>query len=130
MSQVVFSMVKTVHFVMRSWFVAANVTMTNFCVSATNSNAKAPNSTAKPTNSIAKPTNSIANGPNSVAKATNSTANGTKSTAKPTSSTAKTYNIFTITLLSQPFLDHHVLIHIFHYGFLGCTLFCSLAILD
>jgi len=77
-------MVKIVHLVMRSWFVAANVTRTNFCASAMNSNAKAPNS-------IAKPTNSIANRPNLIAKATNSTANGTKSTTKPTNSIAKTY---------------------------------------
>ena len=85
MSQVVFSMVKTVHLVMRSWFVAANVTMTNLCANATNSNAKAPNSTAKPTNSIAK--------------ATNSTANRTNSTAKLTNSIAKTCNIPAVHML-------------------------------
>ena len=84
MSQVVFFMVKTVHLVMTSWFLAANVTVTNLCANAMNSNAKA-------LNSIAKPTNSIANRPNSIAQAINSTANGTKSTAKLTNSIAKTY---------------------------------------
>ena len=54
MSQVVFSMVKTVHLVMRSWFAAANVTMTNSIAKATNSTANRTKSTAKPTNSIAK----------------------------------------------------------------------------
>jgi len=72
----VFSMVKTIHLMMRSWFVAANVTVTNFCENTMNSSAKAPNSTAKPTNSIAKPTYSIANRPNSTAKVTNFTATG------------------------------------------------------
>jgi len=60
MSQVVFSMVKMVHLVWESWFIAANVTITIFCTNVTNSNAKATNSTAKSTNSIANRLNSIA----------------------------------------------------------------------
>jgi len=59
MSQVVFSMVKMFHLVMRSWFIAANVTVMNFCANAMNSNTKVTNLTAKSTNSIAKLTNSI-----------------------------------------------------------------------
>ena len=66
MSLVVFSMVKTVHLVMRSWFVAANVTRTNDCANTMNSIAKAPKSTAKPTNSIAKSMNSTAKLTNSM----------------------------------------------------------------
>ena len=72
MSQVVFSMVKTVNLVMRRWFVATNVTMTNLCANATNSNA---------------------NLPNSIAKAMNSTENGTESIAKLTNSITKTCNL-------------------------------------
>ena len=86
-----------VHLVMRSWFVAASVTMMNFCANATNPNAKVPNSIAKPTNSItnrpnsiAKVMNSTANGMKSIAKVMNSTANGMKSIAKLTNSIAKT----------------------------------------
>ena len=99
-SQVVFSMAKIIHLVMSGWFIAANATMTNYCVNATNSNAKVTNSIAKAMNliangmnSTAKATNSTANGMNSTAKATNSTANGTKSIAKVMNSIVKTYII-------------------------------------
>ena len=106
MSQVVFSMVKTVHLVMRSWFVAANVTMTNLFANATNSNAKPPNSTAK---------------------VTNSTANGTKSTAKPTNSIAKTCKYTYICMCSHvqdKSLSFYMLVAAFlqvgNSGFLPC----------
>ena len=65
-------MVKMVHLLMRSWFIATNVTVTIFCANATNSNTKVTNSTAKPTNSIAKVTNSTANRTKSITKAMNS----------------------------------------------------------
>ena len=63
------------HLVTRSCFIAANVTVMNFCA---NVNAKAINSTLKLMNSIVKPTISIANGPNSIGKVTNSPANRMK----------------------------------------------------
>ena len=47
-------MVKTVHLVMRSWFVTASVTMTNFYAMRQILMPKMPKSTAKLTNSIAK----------------------------------------------------------------------------
>ena len=41
--QVVFSMAKMIHLVMRSWFLAVNVVMTNSCANTTNSNTKGQN---------------------------------------------------------------------------------------
>jgi len=64
MSQVILSVVKMLHLMIRSWLIAANITVMNFYANMMNSNAKATNST----NSIAKVMNSITNGPNLFAK--------------------------------------------------------------
>ena len=42
-SQVVFSMAKKIHLLMRGWFFTVDVIMTNSCANTTNSNAKLQN---------------------------------------------------------------------------------------